>query len=177
MKKHSYAALAGLILVLSVFTTVESTGWSIADGYAVNFEGTDAVGVFATMSGDVQWDEADLASSSCAFKINVSSINTGNGIKNKHAKSDKWFHAETHPYIEFNSSKFSKIADGYKATGILKMHAVEKEVTIPFNFSDNTFKAMFSVNRLDYETGTMKGMMKKVSNEIKLDVSIPVAKK
>lgn len=176
MKKYTYVVLAGLILVLSAFTTVESTSWSISDGYAVNFEGTDAVGVFAKMSGDVQWDEADLASSSCALKIDVSSINTGNGMKNKHAKSDKWFDAETHPYIEFNSSKFSKTADGYEATGILKMHAIDKEVTIPFAFSDNTFKAVFSVNRLDYEIGTMKGMMKKVSNEIKLDVSIPVTK-
>ncbi|MCZ4408226.1 YceI family protein [Cryomorphaceae bacterium 1068] len=176
MKKFKTLIPAGLILVLSAYTTIESTNWVIADGHAINFSGTDAEGVFASMSGDVQWDEADLTASTCALKIDVNSINTGNGMKNKHAKSDKWFDAETYPYIEFISDTFTKTASGYEATGTLKMRGIEKEVTIPFTFEDDTFKAMFSVNRLDYEIGSMKGMMKKVSNEIKLDVSIPVTK-
>ncbi len=176
MKKVNYLILACLVLVLSAYTTVESTDWSIADGYTINFAGTDAEGVFASMSGDVQWDEANLAASSCALKIDVSSINTGNGMKNKHAKSDKWFDADAHPFIEFSSDSFTKTSSGYEAAGTLKMRGIEKEVIIPFTFEDNTFKAMFSVNRLDYEVGSMKGMMKKVSNEIKLDVSIPVTK-
>ena len=44
-----------------------------------------------------------------------------------------------------------------------------------FQFEKSTFISRFSVNRLDYQVGTMKGMMKKVSNEIKLDFSIPVS--
>lgn len=176
MKKFSYPIMAVLILALSAFTVVNSTQWSVADGYAVNFEGTDAVGVFTSMTGEVQWDETDLAASSCVLKVDVNSINTGNGMKNKHAKSDKWFDAEAHPHITFTSSSFAKTENGYEATGLLNMRGIEKDVTIPFTFADNTFKAMFAVNRLDYEIGSMKGMMKKVSNEIKLDVSIPVTK-
>ena len=60
--------------------------------------------------------------------------------------------------------------------GKLKIHGVEKELTIPFTFSENAFKSKFSVNRLDYNVGTMNGLMKKVSNEIKLEISIPVSK-
>jgi polyisoprenoid-binding protein YceI len=176
MKKYKFLLFAGLVLTLSAYTTIESTNWNIVEGYAINFAGTDAEGVFASMSGNVQWDEANLGASSCALKIEVNSINTGNGIKNRHAVSDKWFDAETYPHIEFSSDSFAKSASGYEAIGLLKMRGIEKEVTIPFTYEDNIFKAMFSVNRLDYKIGSMKGMMKKVSNEIKLEVSIPVTK-
>jgi len=60
-------------------------------------------------------------------------------------------------------------------TGTLKIRGIEREITIPFQFEKSTFISRFSVNRLDYQVGTMKGMMKKVSNEIKLDFSIPVS--
>ena len=57
------------------------------------------------------------------------------------------------------------------------MHGVSKEIAIPFTFLNAVFKGIFSVNRMDYKIGTMEGMSKKVSNEIKLDISIPVVKK
>jgi polyisoprenoid-binding protein YceI len=98
-------------------------------------------------------------------------------MKNKHAKSDKWFDAKQFPSITFISSKFSKAATGYQVDGILELHGVKKPVSIPFTFAGNTFKGSFSVNRMDYGIGTMEGMSKKVSNEIKLDISVPVTKK
>jgi len=58
----------------------------------------------------------------------------------------------------------------------MQIHGVTKEMTIPFSFSDNSFKSQFSVNRIDFGVGTMQGMSKKVSNKIDLDVSIPVSK-
>ena len=54
------------------------------------------------------------------------------------------------------------------------MHGVEKEMTLPFTLSNNVFKSTFSVNRIDFKIGES---MKKVSDEIKLEVSIPVNKK
>ncbi|HAD11476.1 MAG TPA: hypothetical protein DCF33_03460 [Saprospirales bacterium] len=54
---------------------------------------------------------------------------------------------------------------------------MKKVVTIPFTFSNNTFVGSFSVNRMDYGIGSMEGMSKKVSNEIKIDLSVPVSKK
>ena len=165
------------MLVLSAFTVNQSFQWQISDDYSIKFSGTDAEGVFKTFSGDVQFSEADLANSNCKLTVDVNSINTGNGMKNKHAISDKWFDAEQFPIIEFQSTKFSKSETGYSVTGKLKMHGVEKEISIPFTFKNDVFASSFSVNRLDYNVGTMKGSAKKVSNEIKLDISIPVAKK
>jgi len=52
----------------------------MAEGYFIKVAGTDAEGIFKTMSGDIQFDENNLDASK--FSI---SINTGNGMKNKHA--------------------------------------------------------------------------------------------
>ena len=97
-------------------------------------------------------------------------------MKNKHAVSDKWFDAEKYPNITFKSNSVSKEGDSFKVTGIMNIHGVAKEMTIPFTFNENSFSSKFSVNRLDFGVGTMKGMSKKVSNEINLDVTIPVSK-
>ncbi|MFK7932577.1 MAG: YceI family protein [Saprospiraceae bacterium] len=176
MTQVKFLGMVAAIIFLSAFTINNSMSWAIADGYSIKFEGTDAEGIFKTMTGDIQFDENDLAASKFSTSIDVASINTGNGMKNKHAVSKKWFDAATYPAITFNSSKFSQTETGYEVTGTLEIHGTQKEISIPFTFSDNTFNGKFSVNRMDFGIGTMKGMSKKVSNEIKLEISVPVTK-
>lgn len=177
MKHLSFAVLVGVTLLLSAFTTINSINWKITDGYSIKFKGKDAEGIFKTMTGDISFDENDLSSSKFLVSVDVSSINTGNGMKNKHAKSAKWFDATKYPSITFISSKTSKSADGYLVEGTLEMHGVKKQITIPFTFVSSSFKGSFNVNRMDFGIGTMEGMSKKVSNEIALEISVPVIKK
>jgi polyisoprenoid-binding protein YceI len=177
MKQLSFAVLVGATLLLSAFTTIKSVDWKISDDYSIKFKGKDAEGIFKTMSGDISFDENDLNNSRFSTSINVTSINTGNGMKNKIAKSDKWFDADKYPSINFISSKFSKSTNGYLVEGTIEMHGIKKQIVIPFTFSSNVFKGNFSVNRTDFGVGTMEGMSKKVSNEIALEISVPVTKK
>ncbi|MFK8036772.1 MAG: YceI family protein [Crocinitomicaceae bacterium] len=176
MKTINYLLITGLVMTLSAFTINQSINWKISDNHSIKFSGTEVEGIFKDVDGNIQFDENDLANSKVSFSIPVNSINTGNGTKNKHAVSDKWFDAETYPNIKFMSQKFAKTSSGYKATGNMEIHGIKKEMTIAFTFENNTFKSNFSVNRLDFKVGTMKGMSKKVSDAIKLDVSIPVTK-
>jgi polyisoprenoid-binding protein YceI len=176
MKSIKHILLAGSILVLSAFTINSSLNWTISENYEIKFSSStgNPEGIFKTITGDIQFDENDLASSKYDLKIEVNSINTGNGMQNKHAVSKQWFDAENYPNIEFHSSKFSKTKTGYSVTGMMKMHGVDKEMTLPFTFSNNVFSSTFSVNRIDFNIGES---MKKVSDEIKLEVSLPVTKK
>ena len=176
MKTINYLIIAGSILLLSAFTVNESINYKIADNFSIKFSGTDVEGIFKDLKGSIQFEEANLAASKVSFTIAVNSINTGNGTKNKHAVSDKWFDAPNHPSITFVSNKFTKTSNGYQVIGKLSIHGISKDVNLPFSFENNTFKSNFSVNRLDYNVGTMKGMSKKVSDEIKLEVAIPVTK-
>ncbi len=176
MKSIKNIILSGSILLLSAFAINSSINWTISENYEIKFSSStgDPEGIFKTITGDIQFDENDLASANIHLKIEVSSINTGNGMKNNHAVSKKWFDAENYPNIEFQSSKFSKTETGYSVTGSMKMHGVDKEMTLPFTFSNNVFSSIFSVNRIDFNIGES---MKKVSDDIKLEVSLPVTKK
>jgi polyisoprenoid-binding protein YceI len=177
MKQLCFALFVGATMLLSAFTIYNSIDWRITDGYSIKFTGKHVEGIFKTFTGDISFDENNLSSSTFSIAIDVSSINTGNGIKNRHAKNDKWFDAKQFPTITFKSSKFSKSGAGYQVDGTLKMHGITKQISIPFTFTSNIFKGNFSVNRLDYGVGTMEGMSKKVSNEINIEIVVPVTKK
>lgn len=177
MKQLTFALLIGTTLMFSAFKIQKTLDWKIATPYSIKFSGTEVEGIFKTMNGDISFDETNLQNSKMSVKVDVASINTGNGMKNRHAKSEKWFDAEQFPQITFTSTQFTKSENGYDVKGFLNLHGVKKEIHIPFTFTSNTFNGSFTLKRLDYGVGTMKGMSKKVSNEIKIEIAVPVTKK
>lgn len=176
MKSNIFALLIGATVILSAFATVQSTNWQVAEGYSIKFTSKDPSGVFTKMKGDISFDESRLDDSKFAVNIDVASINTGNGMKNKQSKGESWFDAAQYPTINFTSSKISKTASGYQVTGILDLHGVKKEITFPFTFTNNTFVGSFNINRLDYKVGAATGMAGHASTDIKIDISVPVTK-
>ena len=176
MKKLNVFVLASSILVLTAFTWRTATTWKISDNYSIQFTGTEVDGIFKTLKGEVEFEPSKLSDANFSFTVDVNSINTGNGMKNKHAVSDKWFDAKKYPNIVFKSKSFSKSGNSYSVKGDMSIHGKTKEISVPFSFEGNKIEAKFTVNRLDYSVGTMEGMSKKVSNEIKLTVSIPLKK-
>lgn len=168
--------MAGSIILLSAFTINSSINWKVSEDYSIKFSGTEVEGVFKKLEGSIQFDKNDIEHSNFSFTVAVNSINTGNGTKNKHAVSNKWFDAEKYPNISFKSIKTSKAESGYQVTGNITIHGVTKKMTIPFVFNNEVFKSKFSVNRMDFNVGTMKGMSKNVSDKINIEVSIPVSK-
>ena len=173
MKKINYLAVSVALLFLSAFALISNSNWKIKETYTIKFSGKEADGIFKTFSGDIQFDENNLATSKFNVKLDVNSINMGNGLKNKHAKSDRWFDAKKYPEITFKSEKIIKSTTGYEVTGILQMHSVQKTISIPFTFLNQTFTGSFKVNRLDYQIGVNENN-EKIGTEIKIDLIVPV---
>ena len=176
MTKVGYVGMILAVISLSAFTFNNSVSWRIADDYSIKFSSKNPSGVFTKLTGDIEFDEDNLSASKFDVKIDVASINTGNGMKNRHAKGAKWFDAEQYPTINFTSEKFAKSSTGYEVTGMLEMHGIKKEFTMPFTFKDNVFESSFTVNRTDFNIGATKGRAKKVPLEITLDIAVPVTK-
>jgi polyisoprenoid-binding protein YceI len=174
MKKFIYPFAAVALLAASAFTVIKSQDWKISDNYSIKFDGGDPSGEFKGLKGTVSFDPNNLASSKLDATIDVASINTGNGMKNTHAKSDKWFDAEKYPTIKFTSTSITKTASGYSAAGTLDMHGVQKPVTIPFTFDNNEFKGSFEVNRMDFNVNTEEP--NHGSQKFKVDIDVPVSK-
>lgn len=143
-----------IVILTSAFTFFKSLDWNISDKYSVKFDGGDPAGEFTGLKGTIKFDANDLASSKFDCTVDVGSINTGNGMKNTHAKSDKWLDAAKFPVIRFTSKSISKTASGFEASGTLDFHGVQKEIKLPFTFTDNVFTGSFEVNRMDYQINT-----------------------
>ncbi|HEX9509822.1 MAG TPA: YceI family protein [Puia sp.] len=177
MKKIIYPIIAVVLLAGSAFTFIAGQNWQIADGYSIAFSSNDASGIFKGFKGTLVFDEQNPAGSKFDVTVDVATINTGNGLQNKHAKSDEWFDATKYPQIRFTSQKFVKAGNGYQVTGDLEAHGVKKAVTIPFTFSKTAkggqFAGSFNLNRNDFKVGKPGG---DVGEEIKIELSVPVTK-
>jgi polyisoprenoid-binding protein YceI len=95
-------------------------------------------------------------------------------MKNTHAKSEKWLDAAKYPTIHFTSSSVTSTGSGFEAKGILEFHGVQKEITMPFTFSNNVFDSHFEVNRLDYNVNTAEPAHG--ASVLKVDIHVPVTK-
>ncbi len=174
MKKPHYFIATVVLMLASAFTFFRAQDWKIADGYSIKFDGGDPSGEFTGLKGTIQFDEQNLGSSKFDVTVDASSINTGNGMKNTHAKSANWFDVEKYPTIAFSSSSITKTASGYEAKGILDMHGIKKEITMPFTFANNTFASTFELNRHDFKLDD--GKHEKMIPNMKVSLTVPVTK-
>jgi len=172
MKKQTYVLSVAALVFASAFTFIQSQDWKVAEGYSIKFDAGDPAGEFTGLKGTIKFDEKNLAASKFDMTLDAASINTGNGMKNTHAKSDKWFDVEKYPTIAFTSSNITKTSTGYEAKGTLDMHGIKKEVTLPFTFADNTFKGNLEVNRSDFALDD--GKHPKMAPTLKVDITVPV---
>lgn len=176
MKKLIYPVSSIVLLIACSFTVIKFQNWKISDDYSIKFTSSDPSGVFRGLKGTVNFDEANLATSKFNVSVDVSTINTGNGMKNTHAKSDKWFDAEKYPTITFVSKEISKTANGYQAKGDLQIHGVTKEIVMPFTFAKTDkgaiFNSSFDINRMDYNINTAEP--NHGAQVMKVEISVPV---
>lgn len=176
-KLTRFSSLTLLALMLLAFAPATSS-WKVGNDYTVSFSTSGVSGVFKTFSGSIDFDASKLNQAKFDFKLDVTSINTGNGMQNTHAKGADWFDASKYPNIKFVSSSFEKTSSGYTVKGKLTIKNVTQEESIPFTFSQKgnkgKFVAKFSVNRVEYGVGKAGN---DVGNSIKIEATIPVTKK
>lgn len=175
--KKSFFTIIIFFITAALFAFTLQTNWKIADGYNISFSTSSVSGIFKSFTGTVIFDEQNLTTSKFDIAIDINSINTGNGIQNKHAKSAEWFDAPKYPSIQFTSKKIVKSGAAYIATGSLQIHGIAKEVSLLFVFKRSavggTFEGTFTVNRNDFKIGEAGG---EVGDIIKINVAVPVIK-
>lgn len=175
MKTFLYPVLAVVLLIGSAMTYVASVPtYKIKEGYSIAFKSKDPSGEFKSMKGTIKFDEEDLANSKFELTFDVSSISTGNGMKNKKAQTAEWFDAGKHPQITYTSTKVEKSGNDFVVYGNLKIKGITKEKKVPLKVAksgkDITFSGSFTVNRLDYKVGKPSEV---VPNTMNISYSIP----
>ena len=125
-------------------------------------------GTFQGFSGTVNFNPDDLANSKFDVCVDAASVNTENEKRDKHLRTEDFFEVETYPNICFKSTGITKTKEGFNTTGTLQMHGVEKEVEIPFSYSNNTLTGTLKLKRLDYGIGPSSGFM--VGKTVNLEI-------
>jgi len=194
MNRIIIAALALLVGLAGVVSAADT--WAIDKAHSeVNFKikhlMSKVTGRFADFDATITTDFNNLGASGVTFTIQAASIDTANADRDKHLRSPDFFDVEKFPTITFTSSKITKTGDdSFDVTGILTMHGVSKEITLPVTFLGagqdpwgNTkagFEITTTLSRTDYgivwnkalETG---GFL--LGNEVEVTINLEVAKK
>jgi polyisoprenoid-binding protein YceI len=177
MKHYKPIIVAVLIMLLGAVRNASAQSWQITNKYLLQFSCNMTSGIFKDIKASILFDEQSLNTAKFNVNVDVASINTGNAMMNKHAKSDEWLDAVKYPAISFASKKIIKIGASYQVTGDLTVHGVTKEISIPFTFRrmDNSgiFTTNFTINRSDFAIGKPAG---EVDEKININLSVPVIK-
>jgi polyisoprenoid-binding protein YceI len=108
---------------------------STAQFVVTHLELSDVQGTFTGISGSATIDGDDLSKSNVTASIDVSTLDTGIGMRDDDLKSSNFFDVAKYPAMTFQSTKIEKTGDATaKMTGNLTLHGVTKEVTFDVTF-------------------------------------------
>ena len=118
--------------------TIEGIPWTVEEGSTLGFiakqQGSDVPGNFQSFDAEILFDPNDLGNSRISVDIDVTSISTGHGDRDKTLNSPSFFDTATWPTAHFKSTNISALSDGrYEVLAELTMRDVTKTVSLPFS--------------------------------------------
>lgn len=176
MKKKILYSGAICLLLFSAFTSAYFVGWQVKeDDYTVKFSTKGASGTLKGLKGTIDFDSVNLANSKFDVTVDVNTISTGIGLKNRHAMAADFLDAEKYPTIRFASNTVTPTEKGFVANGNLTIKDVTREIAIPFTFDGSgdkgVFRGEFELNRTDYHLEK-----KRIGEVIAVELVVPVVK-
>jgi polyisoprenoid-binding protein YceI len=146
--------------------------------FTIKNAGIAVDGKFKTFTADIKFDPEHLDKSQVEGNIDVNSIDTGIGSRDKHLRSEDYFDVPKYPKITFKSEQIFKYEGNYVARGKLTIKNITKEILIPIHFTPKEgnkahFKSTILLNRIDYGVGGKSLMM---SDELTATLEIEVSK-
>ena len=148
-------------------------------------------GHFSDFTGDVFFDPDNLGKSKFDFVVKIDSINTNNGKRDNHLRSNDFFSENKYPVMTFKSSRVSHAGGNkYVLEGKMTIKDVTKDMVLEFIYwgqKENPFKknemvagfdTRFNINRLDFHVGDGKFYkMGVVGKDVDVLISLEVVRK
>jgi polyisoprenoid-binding protein YceI len=122
---------------------------------------TKVRGAFNEFEGSAYLDGDNPANSSAKVTIKAASIDTRNGQRDDHLRSNDFLAMEQYPEITFVSTSVRQTGDdSFEVTGDLTIKGVTNPVTVPFTYEGSAtdpfgnlrvgFEGAVTINRKDY---------------------------
>ncbi len=146
-------------------------------------------GRFETFGGTVDFNEADPAKSIVDIKIDASTINTRDPMRDNHLRSPDFFEAEKYPSITFVSKRIEKVDNNHgRIYGDLTIRNITREVVLDTEYSGQStiwgktsagFSASTLINRKNWDLNWNKvvesgGLL--VGEDININIDLELVK-
>jgi polyisoprenoid-binding protein YceI len=179
MKKYLVIiAYFSLLILTTSLAFMPIDRFEITDAFSLTFKSADLSGSFKKMEGTIDFNEQNLAKSKFNLSIDISTIKTGNGMRDKKAQTEEWFSAKKYPNIKFVSKTVEKEGDLYKITGDLTVKGISKVYVIKAKKSGSgnaiSFSGTINVNRMDFKIGKKSDI---VPDIMKVSFDLPAEQK
>jgi len=169
-----HLVLVFLIGLIGSPLSAASRSWEIDKDHTNFYFSVDHIfskvqGRFTDYEGTILFDPDNLKESEISFEIEVKSVDTGLGKRDRHLRSEDFFDASKYPLITFVSSSISKAGENiYNVNGNLTIKGVSSELILPLRYEGMTdhpfskesdvigFNGNLSLDRLTYAVGDGK---------------------
>jgi len=173
-----YISVILLFLVNYAVAQVKHTVTKSTISFQIKNLGFNTHGTISGLQGNIQFDPANLGSSSIVASVDVNSINTDNDMRDEHLKSDSFFDATKYPQITIKSVSIKhKSGNDYTGQFSLTIKDKTQQVEIPFTYiaSANTasFNGSFKLKRSDFGIGSSSMVL---SNDVTVTVDVETSK-
>lgn len=121
--------------------------------YSVKISSSKFEGIFKGLKTDIRFDETKPDQAFIEASIDAQTINTGNGLRNKHAKQG--LEASKYPSIRVVSTAISGKGNQFEFAGKLTIKETTRELKFPFQFTrlsanEGLFNGKFEVKPSDF---------------------------
>jgi polyisoprenoid-binding protein YceI len=150
------------VLIVALLCMLNSVAYVPSDQQSkVTFQirnfGVTVDGSFTGLKGAMNFDETKPDEGRVDFSVDASTIDTGIGLRNNHLKKKEYFDVATYPTLSFASQQLTKQGSAWMAKGKLKIKNVVKEISFPFDLTEQTdglrLKGTFTIDRTDFGVG------------------------
>lgn len=137
--------------------------------FVVTNLGLKVDGKIRGISGEVNFDAEQLGESSFDITLAVKTIRTDNKMRDEHLMEEEFFDLANHPNIRFKSTEVKKTDKGFIVIGELSIKGVTKTISLPFQYTDNTFEGSFSIDRNEFNVGG-NGFLDTIGDEVNITI-------
>ena len=139
-RRLALSLLLGMILAAAAPVDAEVTRFRIQpEASELTFHATsrlmNADGRFSGFTGDVTVDPADLTTARVAVSVEATTLDTGITRRDRHLRSEDFFHVEKFPTITFESLRVEGAGPRLLVVGRLTLRGVTREVRVPVDVS------------------------------------------
>lgn len=146
-----YAATIFLLVVSTLLVNAQGGTSQIASAeVSFTFVNNDVDGTIEGFKSNSTIDVTDFEKSSFSGSVEVTTIDTGNSIRNWSLRRSKYFDADTHPKITFESTSISQDGQMFKVNGDLTIKGVTKNISFQFEGNGKQLTGKTTIYSSDY---------------------------